>query len=168
MIARLLDHLTTMLPDPIYLRAWSVNAFQIVFLRLGRSRPTFFTHVCLFSIPIGRKQLHDVATGIQTADLWCRKQSLNQLSHHHCIFVSQTWDEHRYLTKLFQTSHVTFEIEKKLQRNFRFLIYERMTRDFWLRSRKNNLNVNFVLPDANCSIIIKFWRIVSFCSNNGL
>ena len=35
-----------------------------------------------FQCTIGRFNFADV--GIQTADLWCRKQPLYQLSHHHC------------------------------------------------------------------------------------
>ena len=60
----------------IYFISWlKLYAF---FLKMGHSRPIFF----IFVFP-GRFNFANV--WLQTADLWCRKRPLYQLSHNHCL-----------------------------------------------------------------------------------
>ena len=51
---------------------------------MGHSRTLFlyFHLFYLYNCTMGRLNFADV--GIRTADLWCRKRPLYQLSHHHC------------------------------------------------------------------------------------
>ena len=54
--------------------------------KMGHSQPLFLCIRHFYLITIGRKNFAHV--GIWTADLWCRKRPLYQLSHHHCHIVN--------------------------------------------------------------------------------
>ena len=75
----MMPHVSASINSFLALKSYATT--KLFFLKMGHSWPLFL-YFCLFYCAIGRYTFADVR--IQSADLWCQKRPLYQLSHNHC------------------------------------------------------------------------------------
>ena len=109
---------------------------------MGHSRPLFLYFRLFYLIYNWWISFADV--GIWTADLWCWKRPLFQLSHQHCPIV---FLRSNYSLKCVLLNHKSSPNKE---------IFE------WLTSIKNFKRMPFPLQGKKALKFLKFWRIKNF------